>query len=82
MPSHHAQGKEVDEGSINKGGGRGGGHRVPQVTQSGAGDGVEQEAGQVFSGYRGLSLWDWQKLILCGYISSQLNQITFAFKTF
>lgn len=63
-------------------GGRGGGHRVLQVTQSGAGDGVEQEAGQVFSGYRGLSLWDWQKLILCGYISSQLNQITFAFKTF
>lgn len=66
--------KEGGCGSASKGRG---GALCSTATRSGRSRGL-----QVFSGYRGLSLWDWRKLILCGYTSSQLSQINFAFKTF
>lgn len=72
-PTHHAQRKEVDEGHASKGGGYA--QQAPKVGQG-------QEATEVFSGFRELILWHWQKLILCSYILSQLNQINFPLKTF
>lgn len=53
-----------------------GGDKLPKA---GAG---RQDTWQVFPNFRGLSLGDWQNLILCDYISSQLNQINFASKPF
>ena len=46
------------------------------------GRGRGRDAWQVFPSVRGLSMGDWQNLILCDYISSQLNQINFASKSF
>ena len=53
--------------------------RGDKLPKAGAG---RQDTWQVFPNFRGLSLGDWQNLILCDYISSQLNQINFASKPF
>lgn len=52
---------------------------MDKLPEAGAG---RQDTWQVFPNFRGLSLEDWQNLILCDYISSQLNQINFASKAF
>lgn len=52
---------------------------MDKLPKAGAG---RQDTWQVFPNFRGLSLGDWQNLILRDYISSQLNQINFASKAF
>lgn len=52
---------------------------MDKLPEAGAG---RQDTWQVFPNFRGLSLEDWQNLILCDCISTQLNQINFASKAF